>query len=186
MKLLPYGAAIVFFIFLSISLICCKKSNSDSQCKYDAIPSSLILKITKSGIILSDTDLGDCKLSYYDNSVKKYVSDFALSSDTANRNKGLIASRLIGVLSADNKIKTYNIEYPNGWASDTLYVDYLPHTPATNCLYVQNSIKYNGQIAQTDSNFHFDSPVYVISKPWGLLDGTVHNKSICKNRAGRC
>ena len=39
------------------------------------------------------------------------------------------------------------------------------HTPATNCLYVQNSVKQNGQLSTTDGAFHFDSPVYVINKP---------------------
>lgn len=147
----------------STFLLCCKKT-SNSTCKYDAIPSSLILKISKSGTILTDTQLRECKLSYIESNTKKYVTDFVLSLDVNSRNKGLIASRLIGILSADNGIKTYYIEYPNDWITDTLYVDYLPHTPATNCVYVQNTIKFNGQNASIDNNFHFDSPVFVLNK----------------------
>lgn|GEM_PF-6174386 len=92
------------------------------------------------------------------------MTDFAIPQDASNQNKGLIASRIIGILSADNNIKTYYIEYSNGWTNDTLYVDYSPNTPATNCLYVLNRVKYNGKTCAVDDSFHLDLPVYILNK----------------------
>lgn len=156
--------AVLSLCSFSTFLLCCKKS-SQPTCKYDSIPSSLILKFTKNGNPVGDNILTNVKLSYFEGSTKKYVTDFAISTDTVNQNKGLKASRNIGILSADNNIKTYYIEYPNGWTEDTLYVDYLPNTPSTNCVYVQNAIKVNVQMASIDSSFHFDSPVFIVNNP---------------------
>lgn len=133
---------------------------------YDAVPSSLILKITKSGTVVPDLDLLNVKLSYFENNEKKYVSDFMINSNNMEvSNKGFIFTRNIGVLSAKNNIKTYYLEYPNGWQTDTLYVDYLPNTPATNCQYVLNPIKVNDILSTVYITSLFNLPVYEINKP---------------------
>jgi hypothetical protein len=163
MKTIGITIIVLFLISISACFVRCKKSNNNT-CKYVAMPSSLILKISKSGIPVTDIILSNCKLNYLEANEKKYVTDFTLSQDVANQNKGLIASRLIGNLSADKGIKTFYLEYPNGWTTDTLYVDYLPHTPATNCLYIQNPLQCNGQLSSIDNSFQFDSPVYKINK----------------------
>ena len=143
----------------------CSKSKDDI-CMYDAVPSSLILKITKSGTVVPDLDLLNVKLSYFENNEKKYVSDFMINSNNMEvSNKGFIFTRNIGVLSAKNNIKTYYLEYPNGWQTDTLYVDYLPNTPATNCQYVLNPIKVNDILSTVYITSLFNLPVYEINKP---------------------
>jgi hypothetical protein len=155
-------------IILVITTVSISSSCKDENlCKWDDMPFSLILKLTKTDIILNDDQLNSCKLSYYKEGVKKYMSDFSLSKETQNQGKGLIGTRLIGLLSADSNIKTYYIEYPVTWQwkSDTLLVDYLPRTQATNCRYLQNEVKVNGQSASIDNDFHFDTPVFIVNKP---------------------
>lgn len=158
--------ALVTIMLLSSCFVSCKKTNSDNICKYDAMPSSLILKFLKNGVKVSDLILKDLKLSYYEANTKKYVSDFSINNlETSYQNMGLITTRLIGVLSADNNIKTFFIEYPNSWPSDTLYVDYSPRSNTNGCQYVQQPCKCNSQLCLIDNSFNFDSPVYVLNKP---------------------
>ncbi len=157
---------IITILLLSHWISSCKKSTSDSQCKNVAMPSSLILRIFKNGIKTSDLILKDVKLSYYEANTKKYVTDFTINNlETSYQNMGLITTRLIGILSADDKIKTYFIEYPNSWVSDTLYVDYSPRSNTNSCQYVQQPCKNNNQQCLIDNTFNFDSPVYIINKP---------------------
>lgn len=144
----------------------CSKSKDDI-CEYEAMPNSLGLRITKSGTVVPDLDLLNVKLSYFENNEKKYVSDFSINNiELNNRDKGYISSRIIGILSAKNNIKTYYLEYPNGWQTDTIYVDYLLNTLATNCQYVLNPIKLNNISATVYVTADFGGkPVYEINKP---------------------
>lgn len=151
-------------ILIASFLTNCSNSN-EKTCKYASVPNSLNLKITKSGAIVSDLILSETKLSYYEKNNKKYVSDFSINNIESNfKNKGLISTRNIGVISANNNIKTFYLEYPNGWKTDLLYVDYIPNTPETNCMYVLKPIKVNNVLAIEDNSFIF-KPVYEINIP---------------------
>lgn len=157
---------LIVFYFLIFGLFACKKTNSESSCKYDALPNSLILKITKNGKVLDDSILADCKLYYNEGLVKKYVNDFTFNNLEAQyKGRGLISSRRIGILSADYNIKTFYIEYAQSWPVDTLSIDYLKPMPSNNCLYLQNTVNHSGVAAAVDSSFLFNSPVFIIAKP---------------------
>lgn len=146
-----------------VQFACTKVSGPNSGCEFSAIPSSLILEFKKDGTIMPDSILAGVKLSYNDGGAKKYVSDFTISNlDSAYQRKGLITSREVGFLSADKNLKTYYIEYFNGWANDTLYVDYITRSPATKCVYVEKPPKFNGSILGADSAYAFD--IYIINK----------------------
>jgi hypothetical protein len=163
MKNYKIKSILIFLLF--IFFINCTKSD-ENVCKWDAMPDSLILKITKSGTIVSDLVLAEIKLSYYENNAKKYVKDFTIENvDTNIRNKGYISTRGIGTLSGNNNIKTYFIEYPNGWPTDTLYVDYLPNTPETNCRYVLNPVKINNTLADTEYSTDFYRSICLVKIP---------------------
>jgi hypothetical protein len=162
MKILIILSALILFF----GIAACKKTKNETDCKYDAIPNSMFLKITKNGIVLNDTVLANCKLSYIDGAIKKYITDFSKNNLASQyQGMGLISTRLVGILSADNSIKTFYLEYPQAWSIDTLTIDYLKPTPSTNCLYIQNSVKQNGVPAEIDSSLHFNSPVFIIAKP---------------------
>jgi hypothetical protein len=154
---------ILFVAVISYSLTSCEK---ESSCKWFHMPHSLRLRIFKSGIVVSHEDLRKCSLTYFERGTKKYISDFSpFNVITDHLNKGLISTRSIGRISADSNIKTYYIECPNGWTTDTLYVDYLPRTPKTNCLYLQNEVKVNTQSASVDISLYPDFPTYIVDKP---------------------
>lgn len=153
------GAVILFSIFYVYS---CSKS---SRCYYSAPPpSTLILKMNYKGQPISDSILYLTKLSYYENDNKKYVADFKIVSDTNYKNRGLVGTRSVGVTSADKGIKRFFFEYPNNLMIDTLHLDYLPYSPATNCMYKFKQIKFNSRVPDIDTTFHFSSPVYVLNK----------------------
>ncbi len=143
----------------------CSKSK-DNVCEYDSIPNSLTLKISKSGDIVPYLVLLNVKLSYFENNEKKYVSDFSPDNVVLNlRDKGYISTRLIGILSAKNNIKTFYIEYSNGWENDTLFVDYLPNTPENNCVYSLNPIKVNNVLATIYTSPDFGGEkIYEVNK----------------------
>jgi hypothetical protein len=152
------GTAFVLFA-------CTKISGPNSGCQFSEVPFSLILEFRKGGVVLGDSILSGAKLSYFDGGNKKYVPDFTISNlDSGYQKKGLITSREVGFLSGDGNIKTYYLEYPNGWTKDTLYIDYLTRSPATNCVYVEKPPKFNGKVAPVDSVYDFDSPVYILNK----------------------
>lgn len=156
---------LVICISISSFFTNCTNSKNDT-CKWDAMPNSSILRITKSGIVVPDNILLNIKLSYYENSTKKYVSDFTIGNIDLNiRGNGYISSREIGFISANKNIKDYYIEYPNGWQTDTIYVDYLPNTLETNCQYVLRPIKVNDVLATVYSTIDFNLTVYEVNKP---------------------
>lgn len=158
---LTFFISIVIFLTGMIIIPACKKP---SGCHWDAMPSSLFLEFRRGNNFVPDSILTGIKLSYFDGSSKKYVLDFVSSYiDSAYKQKGLIGTRDIGFLSGDSNVKTYYLEYPNGWSSDTLYVDYLTRSPATNCVYVQKIPKINGKNAPVDSTY-LDGFVYIINK----------------------
>jgi hypothetical protein len=115
------------------------------------------------GQVVPDSILSKVKLSYFEGAVKKYVADFSIATN-GYPNMGFIGTRTIGIMSADSSIKTYYLEYANSWKTDTLFADYLSRSPATNCLYVLQTIKFNNQSTPIDTSFHFDSKVYVLNK----------------------
>ena len=157
----------ILHILLFILLIPSCSKSTDNTCKYVAIPNSLVIRITKSGVIIPYLSLLNVKLSYFENNEKKYVSDFSPDSVNLNlRDNGYIATRQIGILSAKNNIKTYYIEYSNGWENDTIYVDYLPNTPENNCVYSLNPLKVNDILATIYTTPDFGgTKVYEINKP---------------------
>jgi len=106
--------------------------------------------------------LQNIKIAYLDNGIKKYLTDVNSATDYY-ANSGILATRTIGIISADYNIKTYFLELPNAIKSDTLYVDYPSKSPATNCQYVLQTFKFNGKLTIIDSSFKFQ-PVYVLNK----------------------
>lgn len=114
---------------------------------------------------MSDDDLQKLKLRYSANGETKYFTGFSpCLIDPSYKDKGLIlVGWEIGLLSAKSNLKEFYIEYPNGWREDTLYVDYLPQSPETNCQCIQNEIRVNGVKAAIDSQMN--PPAYIIDKP---------------------
>jgi hypothetical protein len=151
-------AGIAFFLMLFLS---CSKSKG---CYYDSIPNSLILILKKNGQAVPDSILRNTKLFYLINDSSKFVTDFSTATDSIYFNMGFILTRTIGFLSGDENIKTYYLEYPNNWNTDTLFVDYTEPSLATDCAYILHPVKFNNQLAPVDTSFHFDSPVYILNK----------------------
>jgi len=149
----------IIFLFIFFSISSCKKK---STCQFASVPNSLVLLIKKNNQILTDNILKNIRLSYIENGNKKYITDLT-EAIAPYDNKGILTTRNIGTISNGN-INTYYIEYPNDWPTDTLYVHYIPPSPATSCIYVEEPVKFNNQLAPVDTSFHFDSPVYILNK----------------------
>ena len=149
-------------LFLVLFFSCSKYTKG--QCEYLSIPNSLILILKKNGQIVPDSILQKTKLFYLVKDSIKFVTDFSISTDSNYFNMGFIGTRTIGFLSGDDSIKSYYLEYPNSWSTDTLFVDYTAPFLVTDCVYILHPVKFNNQLAPVDTSFHFDSPVYILNK----------------------
>jgi hypothetical protein len=145
------------FVFVSLLFFSCSKYTKGA-CQFYNPPSALFFLLKKDGQILPDTILQNVKLSYYVNGVKSYIPDLSEATDFY-AGQGILATRDIGFLS----IKTYYLEYPNNWNTDSLYVDYIAPSISTNCLYILDTVKFNTQLAPIDTTFKYE-PVYVLNK----------------------
>jgi len=151
----------IFGFILLISIANCSKSKS-SNCQYVSPPNSLFFLLKKAGNRLPDSILNNLKLSYNESGNKKFLSDFVRAT-AEGYNLGVMTTRLIGIRSADQNIKDFVIEYPNG-TTDTIYADYEPPSTNNNCLYLIKQIKYNNQISYPDPNIP-QQTVYLFNKP---------------------
>jgi len=60
---------LLFIVLIIAIFICCGKSPSNS-CYYDAIPASLILRLSKLGVNVPDTIVSKVKIYYYQGTEK--------------------------------------------------------------------------------------------------------------------
>ena len=152
------------FVLFFCSITSCEKSTpGGSGCKWAAMPSSLFFKIKINGQVQPDSFLQNVKISYLKDGTKSYLNDLTLAIDYY-ANKGILATRMIGIVSADMNIKNFTIEYPNNLSNDLFNVDYLPSTPSSNCVYVLNKVSFNNVDASIDNSFMYQ-PVYTLNKP---------------------
>ena len=101
------------------------------------------------------------KISYFDNSSKKYLSDLSYAIDYY-ANKGILTSRKIGSSSGNMEIKTYYIEYPSNLKKDTIFVYYNKPSINNGCVYRLAAVKFNTKVAVIDT-FKYQ-PVYLFEK----------------------
>lgn len=147
-------------LLLSLCLINCSKSSS--KCYWQSPPPSLFFLLKKSGNRLADSILNNLKLSYLESGTKKYVPDLKRATEDGYA-LGIMASRKIGILSADNHIKEFTVEYPDG-SSDTLHVDFESPSPANGCYYNLKQVKYNNQLSYPDPTITIQR-IYLFEKP---------------------
>jgi hypothetical protein len=149
-------------------LLSCKKSNNYGP---QVIPDSLIFVIKKDGNRLSDSILNNMKMSYFENGIKNYMSDFVRATNEGPYNGydlGIQGSRLVGILSSEKGIKNYFLEYPDG-SQDTLYVDYrlLKENEAKKdpcyCYYPLTAVNYNHTTPNMDTSIKWQK-VFLFSK----------------------
>lgn len=151
---------IICIIGLTIGFTHCTKSQN--KCNYVSPPSSFFFLPKKNGNRLPDSILDNMKISYMANGSTTYVADLVRATGDG-RDMGILTTRLIGILSADQNIKEFSIEFPDG-TSDELYVDYEPPSPNNGCLYLISQIKYNGIVVQPDPAIT-EQTVYSFNKP---------------------
>ncbi|HSC38199.1 MAG TPA: hypothetical protein VLD19_10020 [Chitinophagaceae bacterium] len=157
-------ARTLHFIFVCYSIVLAVLCNRPSNtCRYITPPPTLIVQLLRAGIPLPDSILGATRLVYEQGGTEKNITDLNLGTPDF-RNKGMMGTQMIGILSADNNIKNYYLRYPGVSKPDTLFVNYLPHTPQTNCLYVLSQVRFNNQELTPDTSFHFSTPVYILNK----------------------
>ena len=150
------------FLFL-IAFSNCSKKN---RCHSATVPHSLVFLLEKEGKRLPDSVLNNVKISYYENGKKLFVNDVERGTNVDSINAydlGIVGTRLIGNISSDHNIKDYLIEYPDGDV-DTLFVDYLPPSQETDCLYVLKLVKYNGEVVEPDPAYYRYAKVYLFKK----------------------
>lgn len=145
-------------IIFSLYIISCSKS---SKCHYDDIPNSLFFLLKKNGNKLPDSILNNLKLSYTEKGNKKYLVDFKRATEEGY-DWGIVTTRLIGVMSADQNIKNFIIEYPDG-SNDSLWVDYEAPSQKNSCHYLLKQVKFNNEIASPDSSITIQT-VYLFNK----------------------
>ena len=163
-----YSVLFGSFIFLALFGTCNKKDPLGPQ----VINYSLFFLIKENGARLSDSVLNDMHLYYYENGVKKYMSDFSRCINEGGfqaHDLGIQATRDAGWISADKNIKTFYLEYPDG-SADTLYIDYrhVSYNEAVRnscyCYYPLQSVKFNGKVPDIDSSVLMYEPVYLFIK----------------------
>ncbi|TDX02172.1 hypothetical protein [Dinghuibacter silviterrae] len=150
-----HGLLLSFVIVAVTSVMGCHKSGSDtSQCNNFEVPDPLILELKENGQYITDSAfLAKIKMSYTSGSSKQYVSDLSVS-DGMPESDGIrhfvMTTSVAPLYSAQSGIKTYTLEYPDGSASDVVYVD-MERSLATNCQFRMQSLLIDGRRPQTDS-----------------------------------
>ncbi len=145
----------LFLIFLwsALSITC----NKDFNGPY-LPPHSIFFVIKSNGARLPDSVLNNMRMYYYENNIKKYVTDFTRAVNEAGvqaYDLGIQTTRNIGFISGDENIKTYYLDYEYG-PDDTLFVNYVHLTEKQAkrdpcyCYYPLKEVKYNGVVASLD------------------------------------
>ncbi|MEI6582724.1 MAG: hypothetical protein WCO43_03945 [Chitinophagia bacterium] len=159
-------------------LVSCKKY-SDSDCPsppYFIPPESLFFQVRQNSKKLDNYSLDWSRLFYIKNSQRFYLEkrDFKravndLSSNYMAYDSGvLVAGWSVALLSADDNIKIFYLEYPNG-NIDTIGIDYRHYnnceidTSRCKCIYPRFDIKFNGNTAYTNK-IVTDQQIYIFNK----------------------
>ena len=149
-------------LLVLFSLFSCQKAPS-LGCSVTNPPSSFFFQLKQNGQNLPAIIANNISIAYFDNNIKKYIVDLSPATDYY-ANQGILTTRsIVLTCCGNNGIKTFYIEYANGFSNDTLYLDYSAGTPTNNCQYLFNSAKFNGQVLIRDSAFKYQ-PVYVFNK----------------------
>jgi hypothetical protein len=133
-----------------------------------SIPSPVFFLIKKNGQRLSETVLNRTDLYYYKDNKKNYVPDFARGVDGFDT-LGIMATLQIGILSGQDHIKEYYLDYYDG-DIDTLFVNhhYLSQEEALKhpcfCHFPLVDLKFNGKNPPADSSIKVQK-VYLFQKP---------------------
>ena len=153
---------ILYSVFLIILFISCKRNDSGS-CLYSyQPPNSFFFIIKTGGQSLPNNILDSIKISYTENSIKKYITDLSYAVDYY-ANKGILVTRNIGSTSGDSGITTFYLEFSNKLKTDTLYINFTKPAVSNGCVYVLNEVKYNNKVSGIDSAFKYQ-PVYLFDK----------------------
>ena len=151
---------IIIYIIVCIcaTSLNCNKSGSSGPpltpggCVWYNAPDPFFFQLRQNGQILPTLVVNNISVAYFDNNVKKYVTDLSPATDSYS-NMGIIGSRTMCLTSSGDKgIKVFYIEYYNGYSTDTIYLDYTAATPITNCQYLFKQVKFNGQTPITDTS----------------------------------
>lgn len=158
------NSRLIFFILFSSIIILglnCKKTSS--SCSDTPEPPVFFFQIKKNGVPLGNDTLQNIKLSYIVNGVKDYITDLSEATDYY-ANMGILDTRTAGVISSTQGIQIFYIEYPNGFSTDTLFLDYPPVSSSTDCSYFLSKVQFDGVTIEGDTAFGYQ-PVYVFNKP---------------------
>lgn len=145
-------------LVLTVALQHCSKSK---RCEYSSPPASLFFLIKKDGSRLPDAVLENTRIFYMENGNRKQLTDLVRATDEGHA-LGVLTSRLIGVISADQHLKTFFIEYP-AYSTDTLYVAYSPPGRDNNCVYTRDQVLFNNELI-TPELVISTQQVYVFNK----------------------
>jgi hypothetical protein len=169
-------------ILLAVSCIAvlfgfnCSKTNN--SCYSDEPPDATVwFQLYENGELVMDSSfLRSVKLYYVQDNQKKYANMhgyFDFPADTVDYK--YFENRLMRIdILQTCTIKEYYLEYPvseEDWTTDTLYVNFLPPSPNTNCQYMLNEFKYNGVTLKGDRTV-INYCVYILFK----LNKTVQNR----------
>jgi hypothetical protein len=134
-------------------------SNCSKKVKFfpNLLPPVLFFKVVENNDKLADSVLDKMNLYYLENNNKIKVLDFSRGTNEGNynaRTEGVQASREVGIISGEKKIKTFYLEYPNS-KQDTIIIDYelLSEKEAeiSGSYYKFIEIKYNNKEVSIDS-----------------------------------
>src|SRR5690606_5958482 len=111
------------YVLLSLSagllvLFGCRKDQEASL----AQPQPLMLRPINDTVQFDGAVLEQMQLFYYQNQMLNYVNDFGRATGSSYQN-GILVTKDIAALSANEHIKTYFLRFPDG-DIDTLLVDY--------------------------------------------------------------
>lgn len=139
---------ITFVSLLSLALVQCSKSTSNS-CRYTSPPDSFFFLIKKNNDRLPDSVLNGIRISYSENGARKYLTDLTRATEEGYA-LGVMTTRLIGIISADQVIKDFIIEYPSTYSNEPLHIDYQSPSKNNGCAYSLQQVNYNGHAVSPD------------------------------------
>jgi hypothetical protein len=165
---------LILFLFITVLIVLssCKKPYWKDNTDIYQVPYTLFFMVKKNNQALPDSVLENMKLAYYQNGVKKYVSDFTRGINEGGFNahdEGIQATRNIGLISGNENIKLFYLEYPDN-TKDSLYVDYRhinfddAKKHPCRCEYPMQPVKFNNLAASVDSSLLSIQRVYLFQR----------------------
>jgi hypothetical protein len=146
----------VFALVIYVSYLLVTGCHKNTGCHWAAEPPYFFFQIKKNGIILNDSILDGLKISYTSGNGEKYISDLSIATDSS----GILGSRQIGTFQNQD----FFIKYLNNSDIDTLTVQNLMPSPATNCEYKIEQVKFNNFVIISDTTVDNYYPLYVFLK----------------------